>query len=75
MLTSEPPWETAPNWANYRGRTHFGKWAWFQDRPIAELSGGQTAIGWREFGLLQFSLLECSTENWQDSLEKRPDSD
>ena len=63
----KPDWKDAPELAEYLAQDKDGRWFWYELEPYIA-----TSDQWREqdFSCVEFAGIE--SENWQETLQKRP---
>jgi hypothetical protein len=62
------PWHLAPDWVEYAVEDHVGDKYWLEKPPF--LKDGYWWLNTADPGRKE--KIKCSTDDWQESLEKRP---
>lgn len=68
-LQHKPSWKDAPEWAEWLAQDSYGRWGWFQQRPVTK------SLAWFvNGGNYHISSPSCLVIGcWQDTLEQRHD--
>jgi hypothetical protein len=65
---SKYPWHLAPDWVKYAVEDHVGDKYWLENEPF--LKDGYWCLTPADPGRKE--KIKCPSNNWQESLEKRP---